>query len=161
LYIGINEKSNKIFSEDSKINWKIINCLVYDMSSKQKKYIFPEKNKKSISTILFEVCFDTTEERMILNGEMNYSDYKLYGNRFVVNNYKLKERLPKDKILFVLRGPNIGDLDEIWVCDKSGNGLKKIKELQKNEMWYIDFKNEKIIIVKQNKMNTEILEYDW
>ena len=160
LYIAINEKGG-VFSESDKIGYKIINCLVYDINSKEKNYIFPEDNKKSISTILFEVYFDTTERRMILNGEMNYSDYKMYGNRFVVNNYILKERLPKDKIIFILSGLKISDPDEIWTCDKSGNGLKKVKELQKNEIWYIDFKNEKIIIVKQNKMETEIFEYDW
>ena len=160
LYIEINDKGG-VFTESNKMSYKIVNCLVYDMNTKEKIYIFPEDNKKNISSLLFEVNYDTTEKRMILNGEMNYSNYKMYGNRFVVNNYKLEYRLPKNKILFIISGSKTSDPDEIWTCGKSGNGLKMVKELQNNETWYIDFKHEKIIVVRQNKMETEIFEYDW
>jgi len=77
LYIGINETGRGLFSDKEKIKYDIVNYLIYDVNNGNKKYIFPDNNSKAISTILFEIDYDSTENRMLLNGDMYYSDYKV------------------------------------------------------------------------------------
>ncbi len=160
LYIGINEISTSRFSEKEKIKYDIINYMIFDPVSGEKTFIFPESNEKVISTMLFEIEFDTSDNRMVLNGDMNYSDYKYYAPNFIINNFDLTKREPRNKIVFLL-SHGFNKPQELWICTKEGTSLEMLTKVDSKESWHLDIKNQKIRVITQAGINTTVKEYDW
>ncbi len=158
-YIGIKPKiESGFFSKSKKITYYISNYLIYNTLSKSNKYIFLPDENRHITNLIFEKIYDQSKKKIIfnINAVDSYSGIK------ILNNDNVQPRKTLNYLLFVqtIEMSKIEpDVIELWIADKNGNNLKKIRRLLKNESWHIDVKNQKLIIIKQDYLKSKVIEY--
>ena len=160
IYIGINELSGGFFKEDSKIEYDFTNYMVYEPQTKIEKLIFPEDFPYKITDILFEVEYDSVNQKMVFGLENKISYGEPSPPSYLVNNSHIKRRDVKNKLLFRLTDER-NKQTELWVCEKDGTSLERIDILKRNESFHLDVRNQVVRIISQADENSKIKEIDW
>lgn len=171
LYAGIYRKERSgIFIKSEEVDKYIVtNYMVYNVTSRDMKFVFPENTDRIISAIIFEESYDPAKRMMLVNIPDQYwtDDYKI-NNRsssLIINNKNIDERELVDSLIFIVRYESETHSlkpykQEIWKCRRNGTGLELVTAIMSIDTYRIDVKNKKIIVIRQDGPQTKIDVYD-
>ncbi len=146
--VSVSEKSGFLKGNGR----KVIDIFIYCPDEDKGAYIFKGKNKDEIVTVLYEAFLDEKAEKVVFN----------IGDRsnHIKNNTGIKQREFKDKILISTCNSEL-ETYTLWVSDRHGNNLKKIKTIPKGAEWHIDVSNSKIRFIMQINQKINVESIDW
>ncbi|WP_156026942.1 hypothetical protein [Sporocytophaga myxococcoides] len=158
-YIGV-EDTLKIIENKNKVRKKEItrDVVVYDISKQQMNYIFKDTVKRTISGFYFESKYFPEYGSIEFNNEYSLDRYEDKGLFRHSNNRYIPSRPLSNSIILVAE---VSGVETIWVCDKYGNNLKKLTEIENGWRWEIDVRNQMIRLISQQGSKLIIKDFNY
>ncbi len=140
--------SSSILSKGRQSN--ITNINIFDPSSGKSTLLLKPDKDREITVFIFESGYD--EGSIQFNGETFGSIAK--------NNKDVKERPPKDKIIFGVRDEPQKQL-VLYTASKSGSDIRKLASVPFGANWHIDVRNSKLRVIRQTSESISVESYEW
>ena len=140
---------------------EVTNVAIYNIQNKQTSYIFKDTTKRIIIGFTFETSY-LDENKSIEFNDSYFSEPGSYSssNSNYFNNSHLNKREISNNIIIITQDI-ISKNETLWICDKYGNNLTKLKEFDSDWDWNIDVKNQMFIINKQVKLKMEFESFKY
>lgn len=133
-------------------NTKTIDIYIHYPAEDKGAYVFNGNNKDKIVVVLYETAFNKETNSIIFNYQNNESVIK--------NNIGIKKRNIKQQILIETYNKET-ETYTLWITNKRGENVRKIKQLSKDIDWHIDVLNSKLRLVKQVEKSIIIENLEW
>jgi len=152
FYSSINGELKVINNKGKEKVYEITsNIAVYNIESKQIKYIFPDTLNERIYKFYYESYYDSLKKQIVYNRSGN----SYYEMNNLIGNYNLLQRQPFDK-LFIITYSYETKMYSLWTATKFGEELKRVFQFDKETEYYFDVKNMEVRFIKQINNELEI-----
>jgi hypothetical protein len=130
-----------------------INVCIYDIKNNKTKHIFPADNKDQITQFYYQLGYSHDLNKQVLNTDdlENQNQNKVY--KIDYNKASLNLIL----VTYSKKEKN----HSVWICSKSGVGLKKIATYGEKTRIEIDSLFNKILLIKADKNKMYIDAYPY
>lgn len=130
-----------------------VNIGVYDIKNDKLKHIFPIDNRDQITGFYYQIGFSNELDKQMINtddlevqntGKSIKPDYTKASKNLIIITYSKKDKK-----------------HSVWICPKSGDGLRKITAYGEKSRVEIDTYFNKILVIKTDKNQMRIDSYPY